>query len=337
MQATLSIPTGLTTLGELHDALRAEDNADSLVRASSVHMADDGRLHVSYSGTYDLDSWALKQIGGRLGIPGDYLAKCPAPLRAINVNHWLTEYTSEKGRDRQLLLRHHGRDGSIRAILTDKYSAVDDVQVVDHAVSSFGADTPARMHRDATHSRIEILGRTEVGERNGASGLRAGVNIRNSEVGAAALMLEGLIYRALCANGLIMGSAQMSVRRAHLGGPNEILNEFTGLMARASGAMDVVRAGLDAAQTIVVPFAQVPSIVDAVVARHELTQGQRSAVLAAFEAERGETLYHVMQGFTRAGSHAVGLAEDARMQLSRIGGSILERVNSGERAWLARN
>jgi hypothetical protein len=106
------------SLGEVVAVLRnrASGFHDEVVDVRNVTMSpDDGSLHVGREAT-ELQPWALSQLGSKLGIPGNYLAKCEPEIRAQNVNHWLGK---ESGK---LLLRMDGNE--VRAVLSTRYQSV---------------------------------------------------------------------------------------------------------------------------------------------------------------------------------------------------------------------
>ncbi len=64
---------------------------------------------------------AQRSISNRLGIPYQYLQKCPQEIQAENLNYWI-----EKEKNNQLFFRFDGED--IRAIFTPRYVPVDNFE-----------------------------------------------------------------------------------------------------------------------------------------------------------------------------------------------------------------
>lgn len=95
-----------TTVAELQDVLadRARGYHDLTVRASQLRYDPEfGTIEVQGHREYGLRTLALNQVAAKLGVPAQYLRKCPWDLRAENINLWLNE-----NRTRSFLLRFDG-------------------------------------------------------------------------------------------------------------------------------------------------------------------------------------------------------------------------------------
>lgn len=95
-----------TTVAELQDVLadRARGHHDITVRAGQLRYDPElGTIEVQGHREYGLRTLALNQIAAKLGVPAQYLRKCPWGLRAENINLWLNE-----NRTRSFLLRFDG-------------------------------------------------------------------------------------------------------------------------------------------------------------------------------------------------------------------------------------
>ncbi|RUL86982.1 DUF932 domain-containing protein [Tautonia sociabilis] len=167
--------------------------------------------------TRDLAPLPLKdtahgQLAERLGIPKVYYDRMreEAPtLFDANVNHWLA--SSE---DRRLV---RTLDGRARAILSDRYRVLDNLDLAsvavpvlqDHGFELVSAElTEKKLYLKATTPKIQAeVRRGDV--------VQAGVVISNSEVGHGTLKIEPLLFFLVCTNGLVMPEAAM--RRQHVG------------------------------------------------------------------------------------------------------------------------
>ena len=72
---------------------------------------------------HTLRTVAQRSIAWRLGIPYNYLAKCPVDLQAEQMNHWIKHEKRE-----QLFVRFDGQE--LRAIFTPRYKPVDNFEVL---------------------------------------------------------------------------------------------------------------------------------------------------------------------------------------------------------------
>lgn len=198
-------------------------------------VASDGYLPPS---VYDIGPVAHEQFAQKTDIPIKYyrrmLADAPQ-LVGQNVNHWLS------AQPKNYLVRT--LDGHIRAVLSDKYWAIDNYDVLFH-VAKTGRDLNAEVtHLALTDERLhirliqpdfkaKITGGVEawnnrpggggsayqIEDDDGGDYVFGGIVARNSEVGRGGFTVEFVIYRAKCRNLLVVGK---SLRQVHLGGTLE--------------------------------------------------------------------------------------------------------------------
>jgi len=95
---------------------------------------------------------AQRSISNRLGIPYQYLKKCPDDLQSWNLNHWI-----EKEKNDQLFFRFDGDE--IRAIFTTKYVPVDNFEAL-YQLDSLGykPETPVQCSLDSEFMNLSTLG-----------------------------------------------------------------------------------------------------------------------------------------------------------------------------------
>lgn len=231
-----------------------ESKVDLVAPTTSLSMTDNAELHVH--GTHPLPfpirETAHRQIGARVDIPAAYydrmLADAPI-LLANNVNHWF-QANPENRMIRTL-------DGRVRAFLSDRYQRIDNYEVAE-AVLPILSDlrieiascevTERRLYIKALNARVQ--GEVEVGDV-----VQAGVMITNSEIGGGALVVQPLVYRLRCKNGMVLPDSKF--RRNHIGKALEVdsdaarflTDETIALTDRAilAQARDVVRGALDEA------------------------------------------------------------------------------------------
>jgi hypothetical protein len=306
-------------LGEVVEVLRnrASGFHDEIVDVRDVSMSpDDGALHVGREAT-ELQPWALSQLGSKLGIPGNYLAKCEPEIRAQNVNHWLSK---ESGK---LLLRMDGNE--VRAVLSTRYQSVSNEDLALSLAQTLPEDRPVRFELTETHFELQIIGESGMQ----VDLLHRGLHLTNSEVGAASVSLSALIYRTVCLNGLIMGHGMFTFARRHIGRVdlNEVVQGEVTRLLDASG-----EAAGQFQNTLNVRMPDQFKALERVVERYELNKEQAQAMQLAFNAEPGETLFHTINAVTRAGNDEA-LSLDHRRQLQETGGRLLTLASEGRR-WL---
>jgi hypothetical protein len=152
------------------------------------------------------------QLAARTKIPKPYydrmLEHAPA-LLAGNANHWL------RAEPQAHLVRT--LDGRARALLSDRFRPLDHDQLAEAVFPALAEHaglevlsceiTERRLYLQVASARLE-------GEVKRGDVVRAGITVRNSEVGAGRMVVEGLIYRLVCLNGLVTGEG---FKKAHLG------------------------------------------------------------------------------------------------------------------------
>jgi len=105
----------MTTLGEISDQIdsMSRNCHDKVVNVSDIAFAD--LEHVNIAGeTFPVTPTAQRSFAYRLGIPYQYLTRCPAEIQAFNMNHWIKEEPNP-----ELFFRFNGNE--VRALFTTKY------------------------------------------------------------------------------------------------------------------------------------------------------------------------------------------------------------------------
>lgn len=196
---------------------RAEAKRDFVAETPDLVFGENS-LGIGKAGCFQLTDHAHGQIADRVGIPKKYYdrMKTEAPaLLAGNVNHWFKE-TPERRMIRTL-------DGQARAFLSDRYHRMDNEQIADavlpvlleeggHGAVISCCVTDAKLYIQALFPRLE-------GEVKPGDPVQAGVIISNGEIGNGALDIRPMIYRLVCANGMITGQVaeDARLRRNHVG------------------------------------------------------------------------------------------------------------------------
>lgn len=165
--------------------------------------------------TFKIGKNAHQQLAARLNIDSKYYNRCltEAPeLLARNVNHWF--YNKPEARLVRTL------DGNVRAYLSNRYQPIDNydlLNVILPVASSYGATIKScNVSEDYMHVKMileELEGEVKVGDV-----IRAGIYIRNSEVGRGKWQIQPFNERLSCTNGMIR--TENVIGGVHLGGRN---------------------------------------------------------------------------------------------------------------------
>lgn len=166
--------------------------------------------------------YAHRQIRERLGIPGRYYDRLRANAPELldrNVQHWLSNPTEgTNGKDLRMVRM---LEGKVRAFLSNRYRALDNIDLLTEAVIpeiQRHDDGKLKFHVAAlTDERlyIRILLESLQAEVKVGQIVQAGVQIKNSEVGAGALDISPFIWKLDCLNGMVSNVGKL--RRYHLG------------------------------------------------------------------------------------------------------------------------
>jgi hypothetical protein len=317
----------------------------STVTAAGAAITEGGDARGSYL-TFDtpdgtaggvVNDHAHTQIGLRLQIPKAYYDRMRNDAPALldrNVEHWLHQ-RAEKRMVRML-------DGDVRAFLSNRYRRLDNYDLMEQSIIpalqhvqglSFhvAALTPERM---TVRALLPSLTReVRVGDV-----VQAGVQIRNSEVGAGALDVRPFVWRLICKNGMV--SDVGAKRQQHVGRRAEeddhgIYRDETlraDDVAFFLATRDAIAAALTDTQfDLIVAQMQgaangtrVESPVAAteqLASTYQLTDGERDGVLAHLASGGDLSQWGLVNAVTAAAKDAVTF--ERQQEMERIGGQVL--------------
>jgi hypothetical protein len=129
---------------------------------------------------------------------------------AENVNHWLKD-EPEKRMVRTL-------DGRMRAFLSSRYRPLDNFDLAENVLPILLATGGLKIESAALTEKklyIKVVTDKITFEIKKGDIVQAGIVISNSEVGAGSVKVEPLIYRLVCANGMIAND--YSLQKYHVG------------------------------------------------------------------------------------------------------------------------
>ena len=91
------MPANMTTLGEVSDRVDAmnQNCHDALVDVPAISFESMQTMKIGDE-RHTLRTVAQRSIAWRLGIPYNYLAKCPVDLQAEQMNHWIRHEKREQ-------------------------------------------------------------------------------------------------------------------------------------------------------------------------------------------------------------------------------------------------
>ena len=160
---------------------------------------------------------AHDQIGQALKIPASYydrMRKENPELLARNVNSWFER--EPKTRMIRTL------DGTARAFLSDRYRRIDNAEIAEAVLPIIGDMNGAHIEScEITDQRmyIKVVNQRLTAEVTPGDIVQSGILITNSEVGLGSMMIQPLVYRLVCSNGMVVNDA--ATRKYHIGRGNE--------------------------------------------------------------------------------------------------------------------
>jgi len=304
----------MTTLGEVFDRVEglSKNCTDNLIKVEDISFDNLETVKIANE-PHHMKSIAQQSFACRLGVPIQYLRKCPPEMQAYNLNHWIKEERNE-----ELFLRFDGDD--VRASFTPRYRPVDNFEVMERLDSlGYNPDTKVQCHLDDTFMSLNIPD----GKPFSVNGdkITPGISISNSEVGLSSLHIAAFFLRLVCTNGMV-SKTEIGASYKHVS--TKILNEFPEVIQKVSGELAGKREQFKLSIESMVDHPE--STIDNFNRQFQLGKVEKEAVTWAWPLEAGETMFNVVNTYTRAAQFD-GLTAEASYRLQRIGGNILGMLN----------
>ena len=141
--------TTLETVFNRVDAMAA-NHVDHFVDVADLEFENLQTVTIG-GNAHPLRTIAQRSIAWRLGIPVNYLAKCPPELQALQLNHWL-----EHEKNEQLFFRFDGRE--VRAVFTPKYKPINQIDLVMELYAmGYRPETQVQCHLDDSFMSLSIM------------------------------------------------------------------------------------------------------------------------------------------------------------------------------------
>jgi hypothetical protein len=305
----------MTTLGEVSDRVDAmnQNCHDALVDVPAISFESLETMKIGDE-RHTLRTVAQRSIAWRLGIPYNYLAKCPVDLQAEQMNHWIKHVKRE-----QLFVRFDGED--VRAVFTPRYKPVDNFEVIARLDEmGYTPDTKVQCSLDGEFMLLSIPD----GKRSfkiGSDKMTPGLSIGNSEIGLASLSVSAFILRLVCTNGMV-SKDEISTSYRHISTKN--LTELPQVFQKVGDGLgrqkDRLKLSLES------PVSDPLATIERFNRQFALGEREKAAVEWAWPQEAGETMFNVVNTYTRAAA-MVGLPAESSFRLQRMGGEVLGMLN----------
>ena len=289
---------------------------------------------------FDMSQLFHRQLGQTLGIPAKYYDKMQEALPellAMNVNAWF-----EKGDSKHTI---RTMDTTARAFLSDRYRRIDNLEIALSTLPLVEEMQGARVEScEVTENRmyIKVVNTRLETEVVPGDAVQAGIIISNSEVGLGSVSVMPLVFRLVCANGMII--SDYGHRKNHIGRELdemwEIYSDAT-MEAEDTAFMmklaDTVRLAVDEAQFGMVVdrlreahgakiTAPVPEIVELSAKQYGITQDEQDALFRHLIEGGDLSLYGLSNAVTRTANDAEDY--DRATALETIGGQMVYMTNA---------
>lgn len=309
--------TNMTTLGEVLNTVEgmSKDYTDRLVNIKHISFEHLGQVRIKGE-SHSLKPIAKRAICNRLRIPHQYLNKCPLDLQSRNLNHWI-----EREKNSELFFRFDG--DQVRAMFTPKYKPFDNLIILQRLESlGYGYSTTVQCNLDEEFMLLSILDGLKSFSVNGDR-MTPGIAISNSEVGLSSFSIAASFLRLVCTNGLI-AKTELSASYRHVS--NKILEEFSGVMEKVSLEFgpQMAQFRLSVESRVDDPEGTIKNFNN----QFGLGKMEQEAVEWGWSFEEGETMFHIINAYTKAAQFQ-DLPAALSYALQRVGGNILGMVREG--------
>ncbi|MFC1513475.1 hypothetical protein ACFL5P_00525 [candidate division KSB1 bacterium] len=306
----------LTTLGEVSQRVEemSLENWDDFIPTRSIAFNSIDSIRIG-SATHPVKPIAQRSIAFRLGIPLQYISKCPPELQRDNLEYWLQYEKNEK-----LLFRFNG--DSVRAIFTERYQALDNFMVLEQLGRvGYTPETPVQCALDENFMSLSIPDGRKTFHVN-SSDMSPGINISNSEIGLSSLHISAYFMRLACSNGLILRTEVTSSYK-HIS--QKILDEFPAVINEVSANLGKQKEQFELSMNS--PVSSPEMTFKSLNKQYALSEKEREAVEWGYQQEPGNnTMFDIVNAYTAAAKYS-GLSAAEVNHLQRVGGNILAMVN----------
>jgi hypothetical protein len=306
---------GMSTLGEVVSRVEEmqKHHWDQTAPVDEIRFDSLNSIRVG-SDEFGLNNNAQRQLAIRLGIPFQYLQRCAPDVQAYNLNHWI-----KKERNENLFLRM--KDENVRAIFTPRYTPIDHHQVLDEILKlGYAPETKVQAQLDEGFLMLNITDKERSFQIKENDRMVPGISIGNSEVGLSSLIVSTFILRLICTNGLI-STASVDSSYRHIS--ERILNEFPQILNQAKN-VDQQRSQF--AISLQSKVENPESTLRSFNRQFQLDKQEEEAVNWGWLHERGNTMFHIVNTYTKAAQYPEIHAESA-YRLQKVGGNVLALLN----------
>lgn len=167
--------------------------------------------------SYPVTSWALGQICNSMDVNVAYARKCinqgEPQMITDHLNYWLKRINQEKG----FLLR--STDHMIHGFMSGLYGIFDDATIVSIIEDRLPKDQFVVKNASISpeYINVRIVCRDTIKTADGDD-LHIAINVKNSRVGMSGFVVQFMLYKWICSNGVLFGGGSVPLfKRKHVG------------------------------------------------------------------------------------------------------------------------
>jgi hypothetical protein len=307
----VTIMSQMTTLSKVHERIEkmSQNHVDQNIKTREISFENLKIIRIG-DDSHTLRPVAQQSISNRLGIPIQYLRRCPEDIQALNMNHWIREEKNE-----ELFFRFDGDD--VRAIFTPRYIPTDNMEIMRKLeVLNYNPDTRVQCSLDDEFMSLSIPDGRQTFNINGEK-MTPGISLSNSEVGLASLSIAAFMLRLVCTNGMI-SKTEVSASYRHVS--TKILSELPGVLNNVS--LELGRQKEQVRLSLESKVDNPENTINRFNSQFLLNKEEKDAVEWALPLELGNTMFHVVNVYTKAAQYTELAAENG-YRLQKVGGMIL--------------
>lgn len=301
---------------------------DFRINNDCLKMDDDGSLvgeSDDQSFVLKLNEWGRNQVLWRTGATGfnkygSYLHEIGREKELADLFNMHMERLVERRGIKKWLVRAKG--GTARAVLTDRYSMLDNDFLADNIYKYFKDIDVSVVGNNISdvymNIRIKINDMT-ISANNDSDPLSVALHVVNSEVGASSIVVYPVVYRQVCSNGMVVeyGTGQ-KFRQRHLVSADEGQEKINAKVADAIKAGDVAIS--EFLKTKDVKISNPKEVIERLAKDQKYNDKLLESIQESFKVENDYTKYGVINAFTRS---ARDFDYEKRIEIERFAGSLL--------------
>jgi hypothetical protein len=317
-------------------------------QVNETEKGNDVKIHFQGENkSFGLTNWSASQLSTISDIPKNYFDRIREEnpkLLADSINHGLDKTVKQNKKDSKMV---RTLDGNIRGLLSSSYRILDAHDMLETILPVMQENGMQIVSSEITDKRlfIKALSPKLQGEITKGDVVQHGLVISTSDVGAGSVRVEPLIYRLVCANGMISNTALNKYHRTRNQSEDfirEILTDETKNMSDSAfwlEVRDIVMASLKpenfqkeidrlrVAANMKIENFDLPRVVELAMKATRLTgENKKNSIIAALASGNegaGLTQWGLINSFTRAAYHDSFSYEES-IEMERAAGNILD-------------